>query len=182
MIETEQAIVIDAPIGAVWSFAEDIRAWANLMPGLQDCDILGDDDSRWTLKVGVGALVRTVNVTVHVDRWAGPNEVDFTYALKGDPVEGGGTYRARSIGANQTEIALGVKVIGTGPMAPMWEAMGRPLLPKFARAFAEQFKFKIEQMTVPVGSLGSVGATDTIGTKSVFGRLIAWLIRLLSKK
>jgi carbon monoxide dehydrogenase subunit G len=176
MIETEQTIVIDAPIGAVWRYADDIAAWAKLMPGLQDCEILNGDDSRWTLKVGVGALVRTVTVSVHVDRWAAPGEVDFTYSLKGDPVQGAGTYRARSVNPQQTEIALGVTVIGSGPMAPMWEAMGKPLLPQFARAFAEQFKAEVEQAMAPEGA--AVVLPDAAVRGSQIARLIAWLRRL----
>jgi carbon monoxide dehydrogenase subunit G len=144
MIETEQSIVIDAPIGKIWAFANDIRGWARLMPGLQDCQILDADRSLWTLKIGAGALVRTVQVAVQVERWAGPEEVDFTYRLAGDPVQGSGTYRAAADGADRSRIGIAVQVQGTGPMAPMWEAIGRPLLPKFARGFAEQFKQQVE--------------------------------------
>ncbi|MCE7796571.1 SRPBCC family protein [Sphingobium sufflavum] len=172
MIETEQSIIIDAPIESVWCYAEDINSWASLMPGLQNCEIVDGNVSRWTLKVGVGALVRTVNVAVHVDRWAGPNAVDFRYSLERDPVEGGGTYRARSVSEGQTEIALSVRVTGTGPMAPMWEAMGKPLLPKFARAFAEQFKEEVEKASPPTNK-------GEPKPKSVSVRLLAWLRRFL---
>jgi carbon monoxide dehydrogenase subunit G len=180
MIETEQAIVIDAPIEAVWRYANDIAAWAKLMPGLQDCEIVDEDDSLWKLKIGVGALVRTVTVSVHVDRWAGPGEVDFTYALKGDPVQGVGTYRARSVSPHRTEIALGVQVIGTGPMAPMWEAMGKPLLPTFARAFAEQFKAEVEQAVTPGDAVVVPPGVAVRGSPIArpIARLVAWLRRL----
>ena len=174
MIETEQSIVIDAPIAKVWTYAHDIAGWAKLMPGLQDCEIIDDNDSHWTLKVGLGALVRTVKVSVHVDRWAGPEQVDFTYRLKNDPVNGGGTYRARSLGPRQTEIALAIRVIGEGPMAPMWEAMGKPLLPKFARAFAEQFKAEIEQTAGPGAAPDSTAPSSRV---SFVSRLLAWLRR-----
>ena len=50
MIETEQTVTIAAPLDTVWNFARDIRRWAELMPGLQDCDVIDDDNSRWTLK------------------------------------------------------------------------------------------------------------------------------------
>ncbi len=146
MIDTEQSIIIEAPIEQVWIFAKDINAWAKLMPGFQHCDIADADHSRWTLKIGVGALIRTVKVAVHVGRWAGPEDADFTFALEGDPVQGRGSYRAVALGPAQTRISLAVQVEGTGPMAPMWEAMGRPLLPKFARGFAEQFKGEVEQL------------------------------------
>jgi carbon monoxide dehydrogenase subunit G len=177
VIDTEQSIVIAAPIGQVWDFAQDIRAWAKLMPGLQGCDIVDDDNSRWTLKVGAGALVRTVNVVVHVERWAGPDEVDFTYVLDNDPVKGGGTYRASALGTSQTRIDLAVKVEGTGPMAPMWEAMGRPLLPKLARGFAEQFKIEVEQFAgvAPPEPANMAARTQT---RSLLVRLIQWIRRL----
>lgn len=162
MIETEQTIAIDAPILAVWAYAKDITGWAKLMPGLQDCAVIDEDDSRWTLKVGVGALVRTVKVFVHVDRWSGPDEVDFTYKLEGDPVNGSGMYRARSLGLNLTEITLGVRVVGEGPMAPMWEAMGKPLLPKFARSFAEQFKAEVEQAATQGSEASAQPSSDEL--------------------
>jgi carbon monoxide dehydrogenase subunit G len=173
MIDTAQDIIIDAPIGQVWDVASDITAWANLMPGLQDCVILDQDRSSWILKVGAGGLVRSVKVNVHVARWAGPEEVDFTYSLDGDPVQGGGTYRARALGPQKTEIGLAVRVEGSGPMAPMWEALGRPLLPKLARGFAEQFKAEIEQRT---GVAQAEPVTGTAGwLRRSIARCLAWL-------
>ena len=145
MIATEQTVTIDAGIGAVWDHVSDIRRWATLMPGYRDCELIDADRSRWTLKIGVGALVRTVTVDVHVARWDGPEQVDFGYKLEGDPVEGTGTYRATANGPAATDITLAVQVEGSGKLAPMWEAMGRPLLPKFASGFANQLKAAIEQ-------------------------------------
>lgn len=145
VIETEQSATVEAGIGEVWDYVKDIARWAAIMPGYQVCEIVDEDTSRWTLKVGVGGLVRTVKVLVHVDAWNGPGEVRFSYKLAGDPVQGGGTYTARELGATQTEITLRVNVSGSGPMAPMWEAMGKPLLPTFARSFADQLAAEIEK-------------------------------------
>jgi carbon monoxide dehydrogenase subunit G len=146
MIETEQTVVIDVGIGGVWDYVQDIRRWASMMPGMQECAIIDDNESRWTLKVGVGGLVRTVKVLVHVDEWAGPERATFSYKLEGDPVKGGGAYVAAAQGPNTTEVTLQVRIEGTGPMAPMWEAMGKPLLPKFAKGFADQLKARIEEV------------------------------------
>src|SRR3546814_17694070 len=82
-------------------------------------------DSQWTLKVGAGGLVRTVNVNVHVDQWDGPERVDFSYRLQGEPVVGSGAYVATRKGPRQTEISLKVRVEGSGPMAPMWRSEER---------------------------------------------------------
>jgi carbon monoxide dehydrogenase subunit G len=144
MIDAEQSALVHVGIDKVWTYVKDIERWASIMPGYQTCEIIDENDSRWTLKVGVGGMIRTVRVQVHVEAWNGPGEVLFRYKLQGDPVEGGGAYRARAVGAGQTEIALKVRVEGGGPMAPMWEAMGKPLLPQFAAGFANELKTKIE--------------------------------------
>jgi carbon monoxide dehydrogenase subunit G len=144
VIETEQSITIDASIGRLWAYVEDISGWASLMPGFRECELVDADRSRWTLKVGVGGLVRTVNVLVRVDRWDGPEAVAFSYELAGDPVAGSGTYRASANGAGGTDVVLKVRVEGSGPLAPMWEAMGKPLLPQLAKGFAARLKTEIE--------------------------------------
>lgn len=144
MIDAEQTVTIHADIERVWTFVRDLRNWASLMPGMQDCEVLDEDNSRWTLKVGVGALVRTVKVKVHVEQWAGPGHVAFSYRLEGDPVLGSGSYHATTKGSGQTEVRLQVRVEGSGPMAPMWEAMSRPLLPQLTKAFAAELRGKIE--------------------------------------
>ena len=145
MIETEQSISIDAAIENVWAYVQDIRRWANLFPGCRDCAVLDEHDSRWTIKVGVGGLVRTVNVLVHVDEWDGPERVDFSFTLEGDPVVGGGSYSASRKTACETEVTFRVRVAGSGPMAPMWEAMSKPLLPQLAKSFARKLKVEIEK-------------------------------------
>ena len=145
MIGTEQTVTVDCGIDDTWAYAKDFERWATIMPGYQSCEIEDADNSLWVLKVGVGGLVRTVKVRVHVDQWAGPERVDFSFKLDGDPVVGNGSYLAAPKGKAQTEMSLSVNVEGSGPMAPMWEAMGGPILPKFALGFAEQLKAKIEQ-------------------------------------
>jgi len=171
MIETEQTITIDVPIDGVWTYVRDIERWANLMPGLRECEILGENDSRWTLKVGAGGLVRTVKVLVHVDEWDGPERVRFSYKLEGDPVEGGGTYVAARKSDRETEVTLKVQVVGSGQMAPMWEAMGRPLLPQFAKAFAGQLKTEIEAAAPDLAP----ATTPAIEPGSAFGGVGRWL-------
>jgi carbon monoxide dehydrogenase subunit G len=145
MIETERSVVIDSDIESVWAYVEDIRRWANLLPGCRECNVIDERDSHWVLKVGAGALVRTVNVRVHVDEWLGPECVNFSYCLDGDPVSGGGSYIASRKSQNETEVTLRVRVQGSGPMAPLWETLSRPLLPQLAKSFAGQLKLKIEQ-------------------------------------
>lgn len=174
MIDTEQTVLIRTGPGEAWDFARDIRRWAGLVPGMQSCEVIDQDNSRWIVKVGVGGLVRTVTADVHVERWDEPGAVDFTYKLKGDPVTGGGTYRARPADGG-TEVALALRVEGAGPMAPMWEAMGRPLLPQLAKAFAGQLKTAIEQ------AAGAAAPAAAPTRRSLWALIGAWLNKLLGK-
>lgn len=171
MIETSQTVTIGAPLGATWDYARDVERWAQIMPGYQSCDIADEDNSLWVLKIGVGGLVRTVKVAVHVERWAGPQEVDFSFRLQGDPVEGTGSYRAHPVEAGRTEVTLAVQVRGSGPMAPMWEAMGAPVLPRFARGFAEELRDRIEA--------GIGVAPGKTAPASALSRFVDWMRRLL---
>jgi carbon monoxide dehydrogenase subunit G len=173
MIETEQTVLIDVGVTAVWDYVRDIERWAKMMPGMQECQVVDENDSRWTLKVGVGGLIRTVKAQVHVDEWDGPGRVRFSYKLEGDPVSGGGTYTAVAQGPQQTEVRLQVRVEGGGPMAPMWEAMGRPLLPQLAKAFAGQLKIEIEQ-----AAASAQPAPAAEAEAPARGGLWAWLARL----
>lgn len=163
MIQTEQTVLVNVAIDRVWDYVRDMVRWASIMPGYRECDIIDDDNSRWILKVGVGGLVRTVKVLVHVDQWDGPERVNFAFKLEGDPVLGGGTYRASRKSADETEVILGVRVEGSGPMAPMWEAMGGPLLPQFAKAFAGQLKAEIEKAAgAPAAQAAGSGETPSL--------------------
>jgi carbon monoxide dehydrogenase subunit G len=175
LIETTQSILVEQDIDNVWAYAKDVERWAEIMPGYQHCEIIDDDNSLWVLKIGVGAMVRTVKVEVCVDEWAGPERVEFTFKLKGDPVKGTGNYTARREGVH-TQVALHVEVSGTGPMAPMWEAMGSPVLPKFASGFAKQLKERIE---AEYGvAAGAAPAAKVRKKTSLLARFWNWLSEL----
>lgn len=166
MIETEHSLSIDAGIDRVWNHVQDMRRWALLFPGCRECQVIDPHDSRWVIKVGAGGLIKTVNVLVRVEQWAGPERVEFSYRLEGEPVQGRGSYAAAPIGAAQTQVALKVRVEGSGPMAPMWEAVSRPLLPQLAKSFAGRLKEQIE---------GAAPASRPASAWAVAG---AWLRRL----
>ena len=102
--------------------------------------------SRWA----PGGQVRTVNALVHVDKWDGPGRVDFSFKLEGDPVEGGGSYIAAENGPAQSEVTLQVRILGSGPLAPMWEAMSPAFCcRRIAKSFATQLKDEIESLPRP---------------------------------
>jgi carbon monoxide dehydrogenase subunit G len=172
VIETEQSISIGSSIDTVWEYVKDIQNWASLMPGSQSCTMTNPDDSRWTLKVGAGGLVRTVTVLVHVEQWDAPFHVRFSYKLQGDPVVGRGSYTAARISAHETEVTLEIRVQGSGPMSQLWEAMSTTLLPQLAKSFAGRLKAEIESATCVAAAQTAVASHGT----SLLGALNRWLL------
>jgi carbon monoxide dehydrogenase subunit G len=175
MIDATQSIEINASIDTVWEYIKDIRRWAVLFPGCRECTVIDEHDSKWTLKVGAGGLVRTVNVLVHVDLWAGPERVNFSFKLEGDPVEGGGSYCAVSRSDNTTEASLSVRVQGSGAMAPMWEAVSKPLLPTLAKSFASKLKAEIEKAITSPRDDASVSKAPKSTLSNLVRRFAAFL-------
>jgi len=168
MIEADHSIVIDTGIRSVWNYVEDIRGWALLFPGCKECHVIDDHHSKWVIKVGAGGMVKTVNVLVEVLDWDGPEKVEFNYTLDVEPVTGSGAYTAKKLGENATEVTLKLEVAGNGQMAPMWEAMCKPLLPQMAKSFAGRLKTEIE------ASAGIAPAPRP----SLLARFLAWLRHL----
>lgn len=172
MIEAQHQVVIDTEIEKVWDYVQDIGKWALLFPGCRECEIIDDNHSKWIIKVGAGGLVKTVKVLVHVEEWLGPQRVNFSYKLESEPVVGSGSYSASSNGSGNTEIVLDVKVEGSGQMAPMWEAMCKPLLPQMAKTFSNRLKEEIE-------SGCGIVAEPRAG---LIRRALAWIRQLFSRR
>lgn len=174
MIEAEKSFVIGAPIDSVWDYVRDIGKWASLLPGCRECAIIDEHNSRWTIKVGAGGLVKTVNVLVCVEKWDGPERVNFTYKLESEPVVGGGCYIASKTGSHATDVRLQLRVEGSGPMAPMWEAVCKPLFNPLAGAFTEKLKTEIEQYV----GVPALPAAEKSGSGSVMAVVMNWLRKL----
>ncbi len=169
MIEAEHSVTIDTGIDPVWDYVRDIRKWALLFPGCSDCEVIDERNSKWVIKVGAGGMIKTVNVLVDVHNWDGPGRVDFTYKLESEPVTGSGSYTAQKQGDAATEITLQLTVSGSGAMAPMWEAMCKPLLPQMAKAFSGKLKSDIE----------SGQGIPQAPKLSLFARIARWFSRLI---
>ena len=174
MIEAEHTVSIASAIENVWEYVKDIENWASLIPGSQSCEKINSDDSRWTVKVGTGGLVRKVTVLVHVEQWDAPSQVRFSYRLQGDPVVGSGSYSASRISARETEISLKIRVEGSGPMSRLWEAMSTPLLPQLAKSFSGRLKAEIEKAaSEPESQAAAPGGSGN--RLAAFGkRLLNW--------
>ena len=173
MLQHTEKAAISVGINDAWRFISDMANWAENMPGYQSYEMLNDTDSRWTLKVGVGALVKTVQVLVHIEEWHEPSRVRFSYRLENEPVDGHGHYEAERISDDEIDIALFVCVRGEGAMAPMWEAMAKPILPRLAHEFTRTLK-ALTEASVSGGAQG-----EPVRKVTLFAPLRSWLANIV---
>ena len=186
MIANEHSFLVQTSIKDVWDYVENIPGWASIFPGHQNCELINEDDSVWTIKVSAAGVTRTDKVKVHVEKWDKPQQVDFVFDVDDLPVEGNGTYVAIAKSSNETEVTLRICIIGSGPMAPMWEAVGTPMLPEFVKAFATKLKAEIEL----AAGVGTASAADTGFAlpmfkgmvKSLLAGFVLWLKGLVGLK
>lgn len=146
MIEHEQGIAVRSSIQDVWDYVSDMRRWASSVPGCKNCEVIDEDRSIWTIKAGAGALIKTVKVNVLVEKWDAPTAVSFSFDIQNEPVRGDGSYSAVYT-AEGTELLLRLRIVGSGPMAPVWETLGKPIVPALAKSFVESLREQIEKQS-----------------------------------
>jgi carbon monoxide dehydrogenase subunit G len=163
MIEHRQSLRINAPNALVWEYVSVMANWASNMPGYRSFDIVNEKESLWTLKIGVGALVRTVKVRVVIQQWDEPYHVSFIFRLDNDPVDGDGAYQATIRSGGITDVEISFRITGRGPMSTAWEAMMRPILPKMAKGFSDALTASIEQLATPPMSFDVIASPARLG-------------------
>ena len=146
MLEQRDSMLVSAPLDRVWRYLSNMGNWASNMPGYRSFETISERESLWILKIGFGALVRTVKVRVQIELWREPDHVAFRYTLDKDPVDGEGFYLARAETDGATAVELALTVNGQGKMAPAWEALGRPILPRLLQGFTRTLKGNIEEL------------------------------------
>ena len=167
MIDANHVFAISANIHHVWEYVQDIQRWSELFPGCESCEIIDQNQSRWKLKVGAGGMLKSVHLLVKIEERSAPDHVSFTFELESEPVTGSGSFNATPNSDRETGVSLSLTVEGRGQMAPMWEAMSKPLLPQMASSFAERLRSEIESTTMPVASTEKIPA-------SVFTTCLNW--------
>jgi len=152
MLEHSLSVEVEASLQRIWTFVSKLENWASSMPGYRTFDAISERESLWNLNIGFGSLVRAVLVRAQVELWREPSEVEFTYRLEKDPVHGDGSFSAQELPNGNCSMILIIRIIGEGPMSGMWEAMGRPILPKMVKNLANSLKQQIENSEAAVRS------------------------------
>jgi carbon monoxide dehydrogenase subunit G len=75
---------VKLPQGKLWVLLNNLDALGKCVPGCEQVEVLGPDDSRWKVKLSVGIISRRIDAKVHVTERAEPERI----SLKLESVEG----------------------------------------------------------------------------------------------
>ena len=141
--EFEAGVSIDR----LWDFVSDFANWAECMPGYQRFERIDDDASYWYLKADVGMFQRLVRFHVQVTERREPREVRFTLEAPDENIKGTGQYLATAVGPDRTRVQLHLAMRMDGMLAPVFNALFDPLLPRMLAELAEGLKSRVERGT-----------------------------------
>ena len=136
----EAAVSIDK----LWTFVSDFANWAECMPGYQRFERIDDDRSHWYLKADVGMFQRLVRFHVQVTERREPAEVRFILEAPDESLKGAGHYLAEPADAGRTRVTLHLAMKMDGMLAPVFNALFEPLLPRMLADLAQGLKDRVE--------------------------------------
>lgn len=144
MPEISHEFRVKRGIDNVWRFAGDIGNFANCMPGLKQFEALDEHHSFWVISFSLGPLQKTLEFDVTVTDLEPGQRLRFELVARNDPVRGHGEFETTPVADDETKIQVALAITGSGPMAPMMEAMARPFMPKLARDFSNALAKALE--------------------------------------
>jgi carbon monoxide dehydrogenase subunit G len=140
---------IDINIETMWNFIKDMGNWAPCMPGYVAFNEVDDNVSIWTLKGDVKIFKRKVDFIVTVTDRTAPDRIAFTLVAEKEGIKGEGTYTAKAVGANETELEFNLKMEGSGMAKKVVDALMAKVLPRYCRTLKENLIEVIESEVKP---------------------------------
>ena len=147
-MKIEETFSVNAPVDRVWAFMMDPDLMAPCIPGCSDVEVLGDNTYRANVKVAVGTIKTSFNVSVELTEQDAP-----TYAASVTRGEEGGKasmltanseLRLTSVNSEETEVYYLSEVSLVGRLGKFGLGMMKKKAKAIGAEFAESFKLRIE--------------------------------------
>jgi carbon monoxide dehydrogenase subunit G len=147
-MKIEETFSVNAPVDRVWAFMMDPDLMAPCIPGCSDVEVLGDNTYRANVKVAVGPIKTSFNVSVELTEQDAP-----TYAASVTRGEEGGKasmltanseLRLTSVNSEETEVYYLSEVSLVGRLGKFGLGMMKKKAKAIGAEFAESFKLRIE--------------------------------------
>lgn len=147
-MKIEETFRVRAPIDRVWGFITDPGRVARCIPGCSDVEVLGENDYRASVKVGIGPIKTSFHVSVELTRREPPTYI--ATVTRGEEGGKASTLSAHSelrlspITAEETEVHYASDVSVFGRLGRFGLGMMKKKAKEIGDEFAESLKSQLE--------------------------------------
>lgn len=138
----EVTFTVHLPIRSVWSFMIDRKEVGCLFPGCKGVKILNDLDSIWTLRMSLGPLSRTIEMTAHTTEMIEQQRMAWTATH--EHLVTSGTVTMRKISDDETEITYHLEGHVNGHFSFLQDMVVSEKLGEVTRGFMKAIKERLE--------------------------------------
>jgi len=147
-MKIDETFRVRAPIDQVWSFMTDPGRVAPCIPGCGDVEVVGERDYRATVKVGIGPIKTSFNVSIELTRREPPTYI--AAVTRGEEGGKASTLSAQSelrlspVSPDETEISYASEVSVFGRLGRFGLGMMKKKAKEIGAEFAESVKSQLE--------------------------------------
>ena len=172
-MKIEETFSVAAPIARVWQFITDPEQVAPCVPGCQSYEVVGPKAYKATIKVAVGPIKTTFNVTVELTTEEVPTFLAST--TRGDEGSRASTLTAhnelRLVATDDqtTEVSYLSEISLVGRLGKFGLGMMKKKAKQLGGEFAEEFRTRVEMAPSAEtgGDTGEPASEGTTGETSV---------------
>lgn len=141
MTEGTVAFEVAAPPERVWAFLSDLRQIGQCVPGVDRVEVLDDRRARWDLRIKIGPLSQTMQITTET-----VEQIPFrhgTFRGEADMLDLMGTIDLEPSGGG-TKVVYTMRVAAKGPLSRIMDNFIRSRLKAQTDEFASNVKRALE--------------------------------------
>ncbi|WP_338452213.1 SRPBCC family protein [Niallia oryzisoli] len=138
---------VNVPIEKVWKFVNSMDAWAPLIPGYIDHEIINERESTWTFKSVFGKIIKKkIQLKIEITNWIEPEKVMFNLIGINENINGHGYFKAVKISENKTSMTGFLDITAGGTLAKVMNPLLKNSIPEMTEELTIAVGQKIEEM------------------------------------
>ena len=157
-MKIEETFSVAAPIERVWQFITDPEQVAPCVPGCQSYEVLGPKEYKASVKVAVGPIKTTFNVTVELTTQQVPTFLASTTrgeeGSKASTLTTQNELRLVATGDHTTDVSYVSEISVVGRLGKFGLGIMKKKAKQLGGEFAEQFRTRVESGPSDVGGPG----------------------------
>jgi uncharacterized protein len=131
----------------LWTLLNDPQALGGCVPGCEEVQVLGPDDSRWKVKLSVGIITRRIEARAHVTERNEPEKISLKLeSLDGD-ITGAWSIVLTEVTPTLTKIRLTADMTARGAFEWVVNQVIQTQMGKLAKQFGERISAKASAMS-----------------------------------